>query len=67
MKDQARIVVIGGGVFGTSVAYHLAKMGCSDVVLVDKGELTSGTTFHSVGLADLAGADEDDELQHPAL
>jgi len=50
MKDQARIVVIGGGVFGTSVAYHLAKMGCSDVVLVDKGELTSGTTFHSVGL-----------------
>jgi 4-methylaminobutanoate oxidase (formaldehyde-forming) len=50
MKDQARIVVIGGGVFGTSVAYHLAKMGCSDVVLLDKGELTSGTTFHSVGL-----------------
>ena len=50
MKDQARIVIIGGGVFGTSVAYHLAKMGCSDVVLVDKGELTSGTTFHSVGL-----------------
>jgi 4-methylaminobutanoate oxidase (formaldehyde-forming) len=50
MKDQARIVVIGGGVFGTSVAYHLSKMGCSDVVLVDKGELTSGTTFHSVGL-----------------
>lgn len=50
MKDQAQVVVIGGGVFGTSVAYHLAKMGCSDVVLVDKGELTSGTTFHSVGL-----------------
>jgi 4-methylaminobutanoate oxidase (formaldehyde-forming) len=50
MRDQARIVVIGGGVFGTSVAYHLAKAGCSDVVLVDKGELTSGTTFHSVGL-----------------
>jgi 4-methylaminobutanoate oxidase (formaldehyde-forming) len=50
MKDQSRIVIIGGGVFGTSVAYHLAKMGCNDVVLVDKGELTSGTTFHSVGL-----------------
>jgi glycine cleavage system T protein len=50
MKDQARVVVIGGGVFGTSVAYHLAKAGCTDVVLVDKGELTSGTTFHSVGL-----------------
>ena len=50
MKDHARIVIIGGGVFGTSVAYHLAKMGCTDIVLVDKGELTSGTTFHSVGL-----------------
>ena len=50
MKDQARVVIIGGGVFGTSVAYHLTKMGCRDVVLVDKGELTSGTTFHSVGL-----------------
>ncbi len=50
MKDQAQVVIIGGGVFGTSVAYHLAKAGCTDIVLVDKGELTSGTTFHSVGL-----------------
>ena len=50
MKDQAQIVIIGGGIFGTSVAYHLAKAGCTDVVLVEKGELTSGTTFHSVGL-----------------
>jgi len=50
MRDQARVVVIGGGVFGTSVAFHLAKKGCRDVVLLDKGELTSGTTFHSVGL-----------------
>ena len=50
MKDQAQVVVIGGGVFGVSVVYHLAKMGCRDVVLIDKGELTSGTTFHSVGL-----------------
>ena len=50
MRDQARVVIIGGGVFGTSVAYHLAKAGCTDIVLVDKGELTSGTTFHSVGL-----------------
>ena len=50
MRDQAQVVIIGGGIFGTSVAYHLAKAGCSDVVLVDKGELTSGTTFHSVGL-----------------
>ncbi len=50
MRDQAQVVIIGGGIFGTSVAYHLAKAGCSDIVLVDKGELTSGTTFHSVGL-----------------
>ena len=50
MRDQAQVVIIGGGIFGTSVAYHLAKAGCTDIVLVDKGELTSGTTFHSVGL-----------------
>ena len=50
MRDQAQVVIIGGGIFGTSVAYHLAKAGCTDVILVDKGELTSGTTFHSVGL-----------------
>ena len=50
MRDQAQVVVIGGGIFGTSVAYHLARAGCTDIILVDKGELTSGTTFHSVGL-----------------
>jgi glycine cleavage system T protein len=50
LKSQSQIVIIGGGIFGTSVAYHLAKAGCTDVVLVEKGELTSGTTFHSVGL-----------------
>jgi len=50
LKDQSQIVIIGGGIFGTSIAYHLAKAGCTDVVLVEKGELTSGTTFHSVGL-----------------
>ena len=50
MRDQAQVVIIGGGIFGASVAYHLTKSGCTDVILVDKGELTSGTTFHSVGL-----------------
>ncbi len=50
MRDQARVVIIGGGIFGASVAYHLAAAGCGDIVLVEKGELTSGTTFHSVGL-----------------
>ena len=48
--DQARAVIIGGGVGGTSVAYHLAELGWTDVVLVDRAELTSGSTFHSAGL-----------------
>lgn len=50
MRDKASVVVIGGGIFGTSVAYHLARAGVKDLVLLEKGELTSGTTFHSVGL-----------------
>src|SRR5690242_18450243 len=48
--DRARVVVIGGGVTGASVAYHLAKAGWTDVVLVEKGELTSGSTCHAAGL-----------------
>jgi 4-methylaminobutanoate oxidase (formaldehyde-forming) len=50
LPDRARTVVIGGGVGGTSIAYHLAQLGESDVVLVDRDELTSGSTFHSAGL-----------------
>ena len=50
MKDQARVVIIGGGITGCSIAYHLTKMGWKDVVLLDKGELTSGATFHAAGL-----------------
>ncbi len=50
LPSRARIVVIGGGVGGTSVAYHLAQRGERDVVLLDRGELTSGSTFHSAGL-----------------
>ena len=48
--EQARAVIIGGGVGGTSIAYHLAELGWTDVVLVDRAELTSGSTFHSAGL-----------------
>jgi glycine cleavage system aminomethyltransferase T/glycine/D-amino acid oxidase-like deaminating enzyme len=48
--DRARCVIIGGGVAGTSIAYHLAQLGWSDVVLLDRRELTSGSTFHSAGL-----------------
>ena len=47
---QARVVVIGGGAVGTSVAYHLTKRGWSDVVLLERKQLTSGTTWHAAGL-----------------
>src|SRR3954469_9090872 len=48
--DRARCVIIGGGVGGTSIAYHLAKLGWDDVVLLERNQLTSGSTFHSAGL-----------------
>jgi 4-methylaminobutanoate oxidase (formaldehyde-forming) len=50
MQTQARVVIIGGGITGCSIAYHLAHMGWRDVILLEKGDLTGGTTFHSVGL-----------------
>jgi glycine cleavage system aminomethyltransferase T/glycine/D-amino acid oxidase-like deaminating enzyme len=50
MADHARAVIIGGGVGGTSIAYHLAELGWSDIVLVERADLTSGSTFHSAGL-----------------
>lgn len=50
MKSHARVVVIGGGTMGVGLLYHLAKEGWSDVVLVEKGELTSGSTWHAAGL-----------------
>ncbi len=53
MKSQARAVVIGGGVVGVSTLYHLAKKGWSDVVLIERKELTSGSTWHAAGLLPL--------------
>ena len=50
MKSQARVVVIGGGVMGVGLLYHLVEEGWTDVVLVEKGELTSGSTWHAAGL-----------------
>jgi len=47
---QARVVIIGGGVGGCSIAYHLTKMGWKDVVVLERGELTCGSTWHSAGL-----------------
>jgi 4-methylaminobutanoate oxidase (formaldehyde-forming) len=50
LPDRARVVIIGGGVGGASIAYHLAALGERDVILLDRNELTSGSTFHSAGL-----------------
>ena len=50
VPSQARAVIIGGGVAGCSVAYHLAKLGWKDVVLLERKQLTSGTTWHAAGL-----------------
>ncbi|WP_375595187.1 FAD-dependent oxidoreductase [Algihabitans albus] len=53
MKTQARVVVIGGGAVGVSTLYHLAKLGWSDVVLLERTELTAGSTWHAAGLLPL--------------
>ena len=57
VPTRAKIIVIGGGVGGTSVAYHLAELGEKDVILLDRNELTSGSTFHSAGLVGQLRAD----------
>ncbi|MDH3772541.1 MAG: FAD-binding oxidoreductase, partial [Nitrospirota bacterium] len=53
MKSHARVVVIGGGAVGVATLYHLTKKGWSDVVLVERKELTSGSTWHAAGLLPL--------------
>src|SRR5881227_2238481 len=50
MRDRARVVIIGGGVGGCAIAYWLGRLGWDDVLLVERAELTSGSTFHSAGL-----------------
>ena len=50
LPSQARVVIIGGGVVGCSVAYHLAELGWSDIVLLERKSLTCGTTWHAAGL-----------------
>ena len=50
LPKQAQIIIIGGGIIGCSVAYHLAKEGAKDVLLLERGQLTCGSTFHAAGL-----------------
>ena len=50
MRAEARVVVVGGGIYGCSLLYHLVKRGWSDVVLLEKNELTAGSTWHAAGL-----------------
>ncbi len=57
MRTQARVVVIGGGVVGCSVLYHLTKFGWRDVILVERSELTSGSTWHAAGGSHTLNAD----------
>ena len=47
---QSEIVIIGGGIAGCSAGYHLTKFGCKDVVILERGQLTSGSTWHAAGL-----------------
>src|SRR6185437_8865046 len=49
MKSHARVVIVGGGVMGVGLLYHLTLEGWHDVVLIEKGELTSGSTWHAAG------------------
>ena len=58
LPDRAHVVIIGGGVIGTSVAYHLTKLGFTDVVLLEQGQLSCGTTWHAAGLVGQLRASE---------
>ena len=55
LPSSTKVVVIGGGVVGCSVAYHLAKFGCKDTILLERDQLTSGTTWHAAGLVSQLG------------
>ena len=50
LPSHTQVLIIGGGIVGCSVAYHLTKLGCSDVVLLEQGQLSCGTTWHAAGL-----------------
>ena len=53
LPDRAQVIVVGGGIIGASIAYHLTKRGVSDILLLEQGQLTGGTTWHAAGLVSL--------------
>ena len=55
IPNASKVVIIGGGVIGCSVAYHLTKFGWKDVILLERDQLTSGTTWHAAGLVSQLG------------
>src|SRR4029079_822057 len=57
METHARVVIIGGGVVGCSILYHLAKLGCRDAVLLERKELTSGSSWHAAGVIHTINSD----------
>jgi len=61
--ESSKVVVIGGGIIGCSVAYHLADMGCKDVVVLEQSQLTSGTTWHAAGLMTTYGSMSETSLE----
>lgn len=62
VPDRARVVIVGGGVIGCSIAYHLAHLGWTDVVLLERHTLTAGTTWHAAGLITSAGMNDETSL-----
>ena len=56
LPKSSKVVVIGGGVAGCSVAYHLAKLGWRETILLERDQLTSGTTWHAAGLVGQLGS-----------
>ncbi|WP_088316768.1 FAD-dependent oxidoreductase [Kineosporia sp. R_H_3] len=62
LPDRARVVVVGGGNIGCSVAYHLTRLGVRDVLVLERHELTSGTTWHAAGLITSAGMGDETSL-----
>ena len=62
VPGRAQVVIVGGGVIGCSIAYHLAHLGWTDVVLLEQHQLTAGTTWHAAGLITSAGMTDETSL-----